>query len=63
MRRSDRVREDEFRAYVVQRRGSLLRTATLLEVGDAHEAEDLVQTVLLRIFHRAHTTGEGDVVR
>lgn len=50
MRRSDRVREDEFRAYVVQRRGSLLRTATLLASGNAHQAEDLVQTVLMRMY-------------
>jgi RNA polymerase sigma-70 factor (sigma-E family) len=50
VRRSDRTREDEFRAFVVGSRGRLLRTATLLSSGDAHEAEDLVQTVLLRIY-------------
>ena len=50
MRRSDRTREDQFRAYVLQSRGRLLRTATLLAAGNAHQAEDLVQTVLLRMF-------------
>jgi RNA polymerase sigma-70 factor (sigma-E family) len=50
MRRSDRAREDQFRAYVLQSRGRLLRTATLLASGNAHQAEDLVQTVLLRMY-------------
>jgi RNA polymerase sigma-70 factor (sigma-E family) len=50
MRRSDRARDDQFRGYVLQSRGSLLRTATLLASGNAHEAEDLVQTVLLRMY-------------
>lgn len=50
VRRSERVREEQFRAYVLQRRASLLRTATMLTSGDAHEAEDLVQTVLLRMY-------------
>jgi RNA polymerase sigma-70 factor (sigma-E family) len=50
MRQSDRVREDQFRAYVLQSRGSLLRTATLLASGNAHQAEDLVQTALLRMY-------------
>jgi RNA polymerase sigma factor (sigma-70 family) len=36
MRQSDRAREDQFRAYVLQSRGSLLRTATLLASGNAH---------------------------
>ena len=50
MRRSDRAREDQFRGYVLQSRGRLLRTATLLSSGNAHQAEDLVQTVLLRMY-------------
>jgi RNA polymerase sigma-70 factor (sigma-E family) len=50
MRQADRAREDQFRAYVLQSRGSLLRTATLLASGNAHQAEDLVQTVLLRMY-------------
>jgi RNA polymerase sigma-70 factor (sigma-E family) len=50
MRQSERAREDQFRAYVLQSRGSLLRTATMLAAGNAHEAEDLVQTALLRMY-------------
>jgi RNA polymerase sigma-70 factor (sigma-E family) len=50
VRRSDRAREEQFRAFVLAGRGRLLRTATLLASGDAHEAEDLVQTVLLRMY-------------
>lgn len=50
MRQSKAVRDDQFRAYVFARRGSLLRTATLLTSGNAHRAEDLVQTVLLRMY-------------
>jgi len=50
VRTSDRVRDDQFRAYVLGNRGKLLRTATLLASGNAHEAEDLVQTVLLRMY-------------
>ena len=44
------TREDEFRAYVVASRASLVRTATLLSAGDSHLAEDLVQTTLTRLF-------------
>jgi RNA polymerase sigma-70 factor (sigma-E family) len=47
---SDQARQDQFRAYVLQSRGSLLRTATLLASGNATQAEDLVQTVLLRMY-------------
>jgi RNA polymerase sigma-70 factor (sigma-E family) len=43
-------REDQFRAYVTRSRASLLRTATLLSSGDSHRAEDLVQTVLVRVY-------------
>src|ERR1700712_3970953 len=43
-------REDEFRAYVVEARPRLVRTATLLTAGDSHLAEDLVQTTLTRLF-------------
>jgi RNA polymerase sigma-70 factor (sigma-E family) len=50
MRRSDQPRDDQFRAYVLRTRGSLLRTATLLAYGNAHQAEDLVQSVLLRMY-------------
>jgi RNA polymerase sigma-70 factor (sigma-E family) len=44
------TRDDQFRVYVTRRRGYLLRTATLLSSGNAHRAEDLVQTVLLRMY-------------
>jgi DNA-directed RNA polymerase specialized sigma24 family protein len=57
MRRSNRDRDDEFRAYVLQNRGGLLRTATLLASGNAQLAEDLVQTVLLRMYVRSCSTG------
>ncbi|MCW2707000.1 MAG: putative polymerase ECF-subfamily sigma factor [Frankiales bacterium] len=43
-------RDDEFRAYVVRSRSALVRTATLLTAGDAHLAEDLVQTALTRLY-------------
>jgi RNA polymerase sigma-70 factor (sigma-E family) len=55
MRRLDTATtEDQFRAYVMQRRGSLLRTAILLTSGNSHRAEDLVQTVLMRMYVRWH---------
>ena len=38
---------DSFEEYVAARRSALLRTAYLL-TGDAHEAEDLVQTALIK---------------
>jgi RNA polymerase sigma-70 factor (sigma-E family) len=44
------TRDEEFRGYVLQRRPELLRTATLLAAGDAHLAEDLVQTTLTRLY-------------
>ena len=43
-------REDQFREFVTRSRGRLLRTATLLAAGDSHRAEDLVQTILVRIY-------------
>ncbi|PZS27195.1 MAG: SigE family RNA polymerase sigma factor [Pseudonocardiales bacterium] len=43
-------REEAFRAYVVRARPGLVRTATLLTAGDAHLAEDLVQTTLTRLY-------------
>jgi RNA polymerase sigma factor (sigma-70 family) len=50
MRLRDRARDDQFRTYVLQSRASLVRTASLLTCGDADQAEDLVQTVLLRMY-------------
>lgn len=44
------TRDEQFRTYVTASRGRLLRTATLLCSGDAHQAEDLVQTALLRMY-------------
>lgn len=44
------VRDDQFRAYLVQHRGRLLRAATLLSCGNPHRGEDLVQNVLLRMY-------------
>ncbi|MCW2601672.1 MAG: putative polymerase ECF-subfamily sigma factor [Frankiales bacterium] len=43
-------REEQFRAYVVRSRASLVRTATLLTAGDSHLAEDLVQTALTKLY-------------
>lgn len=44
------ARDQEFHSYVVDRRGELLRTANLLTAGDLHQAEDLVQTTLTRLY-------------
>jgi RNA polymerase sigma-70 factor (sigma-E family) len=41
--------EDAFRAYALARRGELRRTAYLL-CGDWHQADDLVQTTLVKLF-------------
>jgi RNA polymerase sigma-70 factor (sigma-E family) len=60
MRTSDSAtRDDQFRAYVTMSRGGLLRTATLLSSGNAHRAEDLVQTVLLRMYLSWHRIRAG----
>ncbi|MDZ5620370.1 SigE family RNA polymerase sigma factor [Nocardioides bizhenqiangii] len=39
---------DDFEEFVVARRGALLRTAYLL-TGDPHDAEDLVQSALIKV--------------
>jgi RNA polymerase sigma-70 factor (sigma-E family) len=44
------VRDEEFHAYVLERRAELLRTATLLTAGDRHHAEDVVQSTLTRLY-------------
>jgi RNA polymerase sigma-70 factor (sigma-E family) len=44
------ARDEEFRAFVMARRPALVRLATLLAAGDAHLAEDLVQTALTRLY-------------
>ncbi|SEG61082.1 RNA polymerase sigma-70 factor, sigma-E family [Nonomuraea solani] len=44
-------RNDSFRAFVAGHQQSLMRTAYLL-TGDAHQAEDLLQSVLLKVLGR-----------
>ena len=44
------TRDEQFQAFVVARRPALVRLATLLAAGDAHLAEDLVQTALTRLY-------------
>jgi RNA polymerase sigma-70 factor (sigma-E family) len=43
-------RDQQYRRYVEERRGDLLRTAVLLAAGDRWAAEDLVQTALTRLY-------------
>ena len=43
-------RDSEFRAFVEERRPSLLRTSTALTGGDPHLAEDLVQKCLIKLY-------------
>jgi len=43
------MRDDEFAAYVAQRRADLFRAAWLLS-GDPHRAEDVVQSALARLY-------------
>lgn len=43
-------RDEEFSAFVAERRAELLRSACLLTAGDTHFAEDLVQTALARLY-------------
>ena len=57
--------EDDFHAFVVARTPALSRTAYLL-TGDAHLAEDLVQTALLqaaKAWHRINESPEAYVRR
>jgi RNA polymerase sigma-70 factor (sigma-E family) len=42
--------DEQFRAWVEDHRGDLLRTAILLAAGDRWAAEDLVQTTLMRLY-------------
>lgn len=44
------ARDDEFSAFVRTSRAGLLRSACLLTAGDSHQAEDLVQTTLARLY-------------
>jgi RNA polymerase sigma-70 factor (sigma-E family) len=43
-------RDEEFSGFVRARRVDLLRSACLLTAGDMHQAEDLVQTALARLY-------------
>jgi RNA polymerase sigma-70 factor (sigma-E family) len=43
-------RDEEFSAFVRDRRHELLRSACLLTAGDTYLAEDLVQTALARLY-------------
>jgi RNA polymerase sigma-70 factor (sigma-E family) len=43
-------RDEEFSAFVSERRSGLVRSASLLTAGDTHLAEDLVQTALARLY-------------
>jgi RNA polymerase sigma-70 factor (sigma-E family) len=43
-------RDEQFHRFVVSRRAGLVRTATLLTAGDAHLAEDLVQSTLTKLY-------------
>src|SRR5690349_6729139 len=45
-----RDRDGEFAEFVRTQRGGLVATARLLTAGDAHLAEDLVQTALVRVY-------------
>ncbi len=47
---STRERDREFAEFVRTHRGGLVATARLLAAGDAHLAEDLVQTALVRVY-------------
>src|ERR1700733_8797621 len=43
-------RDEEFQAFVLDRRSALLRTSTALTGGDPHLAEDLVQKCLIKLY-------------
>src|ERR1700761_5879328 len=43
-------RDEQFHSFVLDRRASLVRAATLLTAGDGHLAEDLVQSTLTKLY-------------
>lgn len=47
-------RDQEFSRYVAAHRGRMVRIARLLTTGDAHWAEDLVQTALTKLYLKWH---------
>jgi DNA-directed RNA polymerase specialized sigma24 family protein len=59
--RVDRADEDRFREFVAHRSATLLRTAYLL-VDRAEQAEDLVQTALVRTYQAWHRIRDVDSV-
>ncbi|MEU4193385.1 SigE family RNA polymerase sigma factor [Kribbella sp. NPDC026611] len=46
------TKDEEFAGFVAAQRGRMLRTARLLTAGDAHWAEDLVQSALVRLYQQ-----------
>jgi RNA polymerase sigma-70 factor (sigma-E family) len=46
------TRDAEFGRFVAEHRGRMLRTARLLTAGDAHWAEDLVQSAMIQLYQR-----------
>lgn len=56
-----RSRDEAFAAYVGQRRAQLYRTAYLL-CGDAHHAEDVVQTALAKLYAAWPRVSKADSV-
>ncbi|MET0419422.1 MAG: SigE family RNA polymerase sigma factor [Actinoplanes sp.] len=46
----NRERDEQFHSFVLGHRAGLVRTATLLTAGDAHLAEDLVQSTLTKLY-------------
>ncbi len=53
-------RYQEFLEFVATNRGRMLRTARLLTAGDAHGAEDLVQTALTRLYVHWNKVSRAD---
>lgn len=53
-------RDEEFTAFVVQRRGQLFRAACLLTGGDTALAEDVVQQTLTRLYVAWHRVARAD---
>ncbi|WP_346012492.1 SigE family RNA polymerase sigma factor [Streptomyces sp. SID3343] len=52
--------EEDFRAFMTSRWPGLLRTAYLLTGGHHHDAEDLAQTTLARVYAKWHHVRRSD---
>jgi DNA-directed RNA polymerase specialized sigma24 family protein len=61
MGRREDARDAEFTAYLHARQPSLLRTAYLL-TGDRHQAEDILQTSLAKLYLSWDTVRDRDSV-